>query len=77
MICHDSPAPRPDPPPGAARFAVLNGLEAESLPEGVILMSAYIVAARAPGGSAELRRWLPQLYNWLAVLVLLSLGVLG
>lgn len=41
-------------------------------------MCAYTeVSIRVPGDSAELRRWLPQVCNWLAVLVLLSLGVLG
>lgn len=46
-------------------------------------MSAYTdVSVRlpgdtGPGAAAALRRWLPQLFNWLAVLVLLSLGVLG
>ena len=41
-------------------------------------MSAYTdVTGRMPGGTAALRRRLPQVFNWLAVLVLLWLGVVG
>jgi hypothetical protein len=66
-ICHDLPAPRLDPSPGVARFAALNHLKARrAIRTGVNLMSAH----------TEVRSWLPQLFNWLAVVVLISLGVL-
>jgi hypothetical protein len=64
-ICHDLPAPRPDPHPEHAGFEAPNQLKVRRL-QGVTLMSAH----------AEVRSWVPQLLNWLAVVVLLSLGLL-
>jgi hypothetical protein len=64
IICHDSPAPRQDPHPRAASFALPNGQRRKTT--GVNPMSAR----------NEDSGWLPQLFNWLAMLVLLSLGVL-
>jgi hypothetical protein len=64
-ICHDLPAPRPDQHPAQARFEAPNQLKVHGL-QGVNPMSAR----------TEIRSWVPQLFNWLAVVVLLSLGVL-
>jgi hypothetical protein len=64
-ICHDSPAECPNIRLTAARFTAPNGASGwKSYAKGVGHMSAHT------------KNWLPQLFNWLAILVLLSLGVL-
>jgi hypothetical protein len=60
MIRHDWPAGCPIHHPAAASFTAPNSLE-------VIAMTTLQI---------EAPNWLPRLINWLAVLVLLSLGVL-
>jgi hypothetical protein len=66
MICHDLPDARPDPRQVHPDLERPITSRATRQHEEVNLMSAQ----------TEVRSWLPQLFNWLAVVVLLSLGVL-
>ena len=66
MIRHDSPVRRPIRAPAAARFRAPNESNGRTRC-GVSCMTVLV----------EVPSWLPRLLNWLAVLVLLSLGVLS
>jgi hypothetical protein len=66
MICHDSPARRPIRRPAPASFTAPNDIKGRRPGNRVNAMTIHI----------ELPNRRPQLFNWLAVLVLLSLGVL-
>jgi hypothetical protein len=66
MICHDSPARRPFRHPAPASFTAPNELKGRKPDNEANPMTIHIEVPNRP----------PQLFNWLAVLVLLSLGVL-
>ncbi len=77
---HDPPRfarATPEWPPHRCQLRGAQWTGLEGFSKGVSPMSAHTaVSGCLVSSSAAPHRWLPQLFNWLAVLVLLSLGVL-